>query len=118
MADKESNIKQLVHKKYMQQCKYYKGEEKCPHKGNKALLWEYERAWVEMSTNNNGISLLMEYVGELNRAGLGQFASQTKMPITLLALLLMRYYHSTGYIPNDTSDFTELINSYYVEQPK
>lgn len=114
MANKESNIKQLVQEKYMQQCKYYKGEEECPHKGDKALLWEYERAWVDMSTSKEGKSLLMEYVGEFNRAGMGQYEVNDGVPINLKALLYNRFIHwQGGYGTSiDNASFKEWYTSY------
>lgn len=36
-------------KDYLPFCRYYKGEKENPYKsGNKALFWDYERAWIDL----------------------------------------------------------------------
>lgn len=83
-------------KDFLPFCRYYKGEKENPYKsGNKALFWDYERAWIDLSVDKEDNALgnmLDEYIA----AGLSEFEMQDDTPIALKALLFNRYGHWLG----------------------
>lgn len=80
-------------KDYLPFCRYYKGEKENPYKsGNKALFWDYERAWIDKSVDEKDDTLgdmLDEYIA----AGLSEFEMRDGIPATLKALLYNRFCH-------------------------
>lgn len=83
-------------KDYLPFCRYYKGEKENPYKGgNKALFWEYERAWIDLSIDEND-NALGDMLDEYIAAGLSEFEIRDGIPATLKALLFNRYGHWLG----------------------
>ena len=73
-------------------CRYYKGEKGSPYEnGEKALFWEYEEKWLEMSLNESDI--LVAYRKEYEKDGLLDFESKDGVPTTLKAVLYNRYLY-------------------------
>ena len=73
-------------------CRYYKGEKENPYKnGNKALFWDYERVWIDLSVDKDEMlgNMLDEYIS----AGLSEFEMQDDTPVALKALLYNRFCH-------------------------
>lgn len=71
-------------------CRYYKGEKENPYKsGNKALFWDYERVWIDLSVDKDEMlgNMLDEYIS----AGLSEFEMQDDTPIILKAYLFNRF---------------------------
>ena len=76
-------------------CRYYKGEKENPYQsGNKALFWDYERVWIDLSVDKDEMlgNMLDEYIS----AGLSEFEMQDDTPVALKALLFNRYGHWFG----------------------
>ena len=99
---------------FTSKCLYYKGEPKCPFErtDGRCILWQLEKRWVEMEASSN-TELLFSYVADYNAAGLGQYATQSKAPLRLRALLLNRYYSQSGHIPYGAEDFKQWFEQYY-----
>lgn len=123
----EDTKKMIIEKRkerYLSQCRYYKGEQTNPYdipkyKGtDKALIWFYESRWFEMVMENANHPLLVEYTFDYRTHGLTHFSESDGVPISLKALLLNRYYHYDGYLPNNPVSFKEWYQKYYSEQSK
>ena len=101
-------------KDYLPFCRYYKGEKENPYKsGNKALFWDYERAWIESSIEKDDAlgNMLDEYIA----AGLSEFEMRDGIPATLKALLFNRYGHWLGGygLIEDAKGFKKFYERYY-----
>lgn len=99
---------------YLKFCRYYHGEKECPYKGDKALFWGYELAWIEMSLSKDDAlgNMLEEYI----RAGLGQFEMQDDTPATLKAVLFNRFCHwRSGSMLENAEPFKEFYISEYAK---
>lgn len=82
-------------KDFLPFCRYYKGEKENPYKsGNKALFWDYERVWIDLSVDKDEMlgNMLDEYIA----AGLSEFEMRDGIPAALKALLFNRYGHWLG----------------------
>ena len=102
--------------KFMELCRYYKGEKENPYKGeqNKACIWSYERAWL-LEFAKPQSRLLMSYLSQYTAVGLTCFSTDDNVPITLKALLFNRYAR-THYSPYEAAEsFKRFYNKYYVE---
>ncbi len=100
---------------YIDQCRYYKGENKCPEniraKKNGAILWDYERNWVNDSLNHRltdeYITEYIAYVGDKVPADIGY-------PISLLAYL----FHCIGKwsysLESCANGFYDFLKEYYL----
>ena len=62
-------------------CRFYHGEKNNPYEGDKALLWDYERVWVEDSANDS--DSISEYLSDYLTYGLRDFSKFDKIPVTL-----------------------------------
>lgn len=97
----------------LQYCRYYKGERENPYEGkdqNKAMLWLYERIWVDMASGDTPDPLLAEYCLYLHR-DLPEFVNNDHAPMSLTALLYDRYTHFGG----GTDGFKKLFEDYYMK---
>lgn len=95
-------------------CRYYKGEESNPFDGvdnDKSTLWFYERIWVEKMLNDD--LLLNTNIEEYIAYGYG--AMSVHQPIPFVAMLMNRYYHQDGYIPqySHNNDFEVFYSKMY-----
>lgn len=102
---------------YLPFCRYYKGEEINPYKNkdqNKAMLWGYERFWIDMNLSDNGRRSLAEYIDDYSHAGLSMFEMQDDAPASLKALLFNRYCHyNSGSMIECVEPFKEFYRKYY-----
>ncbi len=111
-------------KDYIALCRYYKGEEKNPFEDEQgvkidphsddALLWFYEKRWVEMHMSESPIlsDLVYDYTG----VGLADFSIHDGVPLSLQALLFDRYCHTLyGASYEHVDDFKEWYKTYYLK---
>lgn len=97
---------------YLQQLKYYKGEEKSPFDdNNRSMLWFYESVWYNsMTTDNKG--LLDEYISDFKYAELTDLPGD--MPLGYKALLFNRYSKgSMTSMLESAKEFREFYAKYY-----
>lgn len=97
-------------------CRYYNGEDSCPAdlvSSGLSDLWNYERVWVSEIESGDDRSLL-SIVRVLKDRGLDDFSRRDGVPLSLRALLLSRFYHQNGFIPDDCSDFKEWYLDVYL----
>lgn len=83
----------------IKQCKYYKGQKKCPTK-SPSLFWNYERIWVEWTLESEdekskGAKELKLMLKRYKEVHLENFQKDDGVPITLKALLFNRFEHWT-----------------------
>ena len=106
---------------YLKLCRYYKGEATNPYDGidqNKAMLWFYESFWVnEMCRVQNEVFVYAEYVDDYQRAGLGSFAANDNVPLSLKALLFNRYARTAYSMADAVEPFKEFYVMYYSDNP-
>jgi len=96
-------------KELIRQCRYYKGEKKCPRsldEKGKGMYWMYEKMWVESEELRDETR-----AGEYIRAGLKDFNADDGTHITMKALLFNRYEHWSGNYGNMAEGFKK----WYVE---
>ena len=97
---------------YLQQLKYYKGEEESPFDdNNKSMLWFYESVWYNyMTTENKGP--LDEYISDFKYAELSDLPDN--MPLGYKALLFNRYSKgSMTSMLDSAKEFREFYAKYY-----
>jgi len=93
-------------------CRYYKGETNNPFFGkdqNKSMFWEYERIWVKRELDGDSYASELK---QLDKAGLGDFGKQKRVPDSLVALLFNRYEHWLNGSPDDFRVW--LANTYLI----
>lgn len=103
-------------KDLLQFCRYYKGEASNPYDGkdqNKAMLWDYERFWIEQNFSESGRKLLAEYLDEYASVGLSLFEMQDDTPATLKALLFNRYAKTAYSMADAVEPFKKFYQKYY-----
>lgn len=104
--------------KYIEHCKYYKGEDEFEGSGsedakpNSGLLWFYEMKWVGEYLNYGGIPT--EYDGEYNVVG-AHFMEVDERPISLKALLFNRYCKTAWSMLDAVEPFMKFHIEYYTE---
>ena len=93
IKDDINEAKHLLRK----QCRFYANEVEAPRfeQPNGALLWDYERRWVEWTVESD--SYLNEVFVNYLRAGLSDFEAADGTPISLKALLYDRYVHWSSF---------------------
>lgn len=100
-------------KDFLPFCRYYKGEKENPYEsGNKALFWDYERAWIDKSVDEKDDTfgdMLDEYIA----AGLSEFEMRDGIPATLKALLYNRFCH---WQMADAASFKKWYHQSYLNQ--
>ena len=97
---------------YMQQLKYFKGEEESPFDdNNKSMLWFYESVWYNsMTTEKKG--LIDEYISDFKYAQL--FDLPGDMPLSYKALLFNRYMRgSMTSMLDSAKEFRKFYAKYY-----
>ncbi len=95
--------------------RYYKGEDKNPSPtGDNALLWEYEKKWVDLFLAED--DTLTEYWNDYYAYGLLDFATDDSTPMSLKALLFNRYCYWNSGISKDGKEFKEWYTQYYRSQ--
>ncbi len=97
---------------YLQQLKYFKGEEKSPFDDNdRSMLWFYESVWFNyMTTENKG--MLEEYISDFKFAELSDLPGN--MPLGYKAILFNRYRKGSMTDIFDTAkQFREFFAKYY-----
>ena len=73
-------------------CHYYNGQKTNPYThSDKAMLWDYERKWVEDMSKEPDFS---DYLSDYMDVGLRDFSMFDDVPITLKAMLFNRYAQS------------------------
>lgn len=92
-------------------CRYYHGEKNNPYEGDKALLWDYERVWVEDSANDS--DSISEYLSDYLTYGLRDFSKFDKIPVTLKAMLFNHYAKNAYSMKDAVSGFKEFYQKYY-----
>lgn len=96
----------------MEQCRFYSDEDTAPRfeQPNGALLWDYERRWVEWTLESDSIitTVLVNYLAE----GLSDFEKEDGTPVTLKALLYDRYVHWSSFGEEVQDNF----RAWYVEE--
>ncbi len=106
-------------KDLIQFCKYYKGEETNPFEGkgvelqDKAMLWFYEKEWIQLNFTNEGRELLAEYINDYSTIGLSTFEMQSNTPASLKALLFNRHAKMSNSIFDDIEPFKSFYRQYY-----
>ncbi len=103
-------------------CRYYRGESVNPYgSGEKALLWDYERKWVELTLtgiskgeNSESSATLGDMLDDYVNAGLALFEMKDDTPATLKALLFNRYcYWNSGSMLECVPGFKEFYKTRY-----
>ncbi|SRR5690554_2065968 len=97
---------------YLQQLKYYKGEEESPYDDNvKSMLWFYESMWF-FDTIRGYDAMLAEYISDFRMAGLSDLPGD--MPLGYKALLFNRYMKGSMTSIFDTAkEFRAFYAEYY-----
>ena len=98
----------------LQYCKYYKGESRNPFQDKTlALIWEAENYWAHAGETNN-VETLTNYLQEYFQAGLAEVGINDDTPITLKALLYIRYRQQQGLTPAEVKEaFSSFYNKHY-----
>jgi len=104
---------------YLQFCRYYKGENDNPFDGKdgtKAMLWFYERVWIdemqeiakdkEQKESHSSFDYLDEYLNY----GLADFEKMDNIPISLKALLFNRYAKSSYSMRDAVKPFKQFYS--------
>ena len=92
-------------------CRYYKGQKANPYTdGDKALLWDYERKWVDDMSKEPDFS---DYLSDYIAVGLRDFSMFDDVPITLKAMLFNRYAQSAYSMKDAVPGFKEFYQKYY-----
>ncbi len=89
MKNKNENIKGLL-----SQCRYYKGESKCPYNDvQRAFFWRVESLYVEAYSNatSSRETLVTEAMCTYLHYGLESFAASDGVPMPIKALILNRH---------------------------
>lgn len=101
-------------------CRYYHGEKVNPFDGKdreKALLWLYERTWIQelltAAKNDKPSAMLSEYIDDYIGVGLKDFAKFDDTPVTLKAMLFNRYAKSTYSMRDAVDGFKDFYQKYY-----
>ena len=92
-------------------CRYYHGEKTNPYEGDKAMLWNYERAWIEDSKNDS--ESISEYLSDYLTYGLRDFSKFDTIPVTLKAFLFNRYAKSAYSMSDAVAGFKDFYEKYY-----
>lgn len=103
-------------KDLLQFCRYYKGEASNPYDGkdqDKAMLWDYERFWIEQNFSESGRNILADYLDEYASIGLSLFEMRDDTPATLKALLFNRYAKSAYSMADAVDGFKKFYQKYY-----
>ena len=98
----------------IKQCRYYGGEEQNPYEaGDKVMLWNWERTWVDMAANEDGgdALTLQSYVKDFEENGLKDFEAMDGVPISMKAVLFNRYYAWNEY--TTIVEFKKWYRTYY-----
>ena len=97
---------------YLQQLKYYKGEEESPFDdNNKSMLWFYESMWYNSMINEN-MGLIDEYISDFKYAQLTDLPGD--MPLGYKALLFNRYMKgSMTSMLDSAKEFRAFYAKYY-----
>ena len=97
----------------IKQCRYYKGEEKCPfgEGGDKAMFWFYEKNWLERQERDDSF-FLGSILGRYEQCGLTDFEKEDGVPITLKAILFNRYEQ---WFEGGPGDFKYWYKERYIE---
>ena len=115
MANKEDLIKF---------CRYFKGEAENPWKDCiEALLWEWEKKWVEFTLKvykGQQKMFLNEMLNEYIAVGLRTFNDTDDTPATLKALLFNRYLHLNKLpMKEGVESFMDFYDkTYYKKSPR
>ena len=101
--------------KYIQDCRYYHGEETCPE-GIKQLpageaLWFYEMKWVEFNLNGDDFHWELD---EYNAYGMSDFSTEDRVPVSLKAILFNRYYKD-GFMERGGEHFRQWYLKTYLQ---
>lgn len=80
-------------KELIAHCRYYKGETKNPHTGDKAIFWDYEKLFIDEMAKPAESVFLSNLALEYSRAGLLEWNETDGTPFLLKALLFNRYEH-------------------------
>ena len=92
-------------------CRYYHIETSCPYTDNvKAMLWDYERTWVQDIRNDTDFN---EVLTEYMNVGLRDFSETDDTPITLKAILFNRYAKTAYTMQDAVPGFKEFYKKYY-----
>lgn len=114
MKKQLNKVEQQLYDAALKVCRYYKGEEECPHKGakdaDKAFLWQCEASYCDMQYDAYGNAVFVRYVAEISRAGLGGLHTEVKLSARLVALLYSQY---TERYKHTSDGFEEFIKTYY-----
>ncbi|MFR9585647.1 MAG: hypothetical protein SNI20_05935 [Rikenellaceae bacterium] len=91
-------------------CRYFDGEDRNPFEGkdqNRAMLWFYERCWVESAQDDS------VYLEEYISVDLANFESRDSVPTSLKALLFNRYAKGCQSMMLAVEPFKEFYHQYY-----
>ncbi len=99
-------------------CRFYNGGLRNPFKfrGDTALLWEYEQAWVNDSiaaSKRSDREPLSSMLDEYLAAGLREFSNQDGIPVTLKAYLFNRYAKGSNSMADAVEPFKAFYLRYY-----
>lgn len=99
-------------------CRFYKGESENPHQtGVKAMIWEWEREWVELTVKGQrdefgeSSTVLTGMIQHYVRAGMSDLEKFDGVPVSLKALLLDRFEHW-----NESGGFEEWYKKDYLSK--
>ena len=114
IKDDINEAKHLLRK----QCRFYANEVEAPRfeQPNGALLWDYERRWVEWTVESD--SYLNEVFVNYLRAGLSDFEAADGTPISLKALLYDRYVHWSSFGEDVEENFRKWYREEYQSRPR
>lgn len=100
-------------KELIQLCRHYKGESIEPkfNDRNMAMLWFYERSWVELMMQES--YLFDDEMRDYAAMGLIGFCDTDDVPITLKALLFNRYAKTAQSMSAAVEPFKDFYTKYY-----
>lgn len=98
--------------KYLQFCRYYKGEKVCPFTDERLSFWDLEKSWISAYENGQN-DFLDECIDEYTSIGLATFEWDDDVPVSLKALLFHRYCKNSYSMMDAINPFKDwYVNKY------
>ena len=98
-------------KDLIQFCRYYAGEGENPYQGTDAMIWKYEKLWIDFTFEHN--PTLADCINEYSIAGMSTFEMQDDTPASLKALLFNRFNQW-----DEGGDFKKWYKETYIKNQK
>lgn len=109
----------MTKEELIKQCRYYKGEERCPFKlkegDNRPILWDSERSWVYDMLNFGKAAFKQGFeVAEYDTYKAGEGITTT-LPKSLLARIFHRYAKTNYSMADAAKEFPRFYAEWYGE---